>query len=298
MPNFPVCAKIRECQITKVLRRFQLVFSHFKTFGLLVALCLASVSFVAAQEDKTAEKPKKEEKPKPQPTVDLTKVTTADQVAESAIIIYGGLRGRENLLQIRRTTVEMGKTVITGADRTTEQISYAKRIIRGENLEKERIRVDQEISGSRYSLIYNNGSVFGLFNETVFTPKDEAVSGFQNQLWHGLEALLRYKENGATLVLNGREKYMNVEYYVLDVTDKQNRQTRFFISTKTLRVMSLEYTENAVKFARRFYDYRYAQGTLVPYRTTLSSGDRQVEESVVSTITFGQKVEEDVFQVG
>jgi hypothetical protein len=275
------------------------VFSHFKTIGLLAALCLASVLGIAAQDDKTTEKPKKQEKPKPQPTVDLSKAATAEQVAESTIMVYGGYRGRENLQQIRRTTVEAGKTVITGADRTSEQISYTKRIIRGESLDKERIRIDQEISGSRYSLIYNNGSVFGLFNETVFTPKDEAVSGFQNQLWHGLEALLRYKENGATLVLKtGREKYMNVEYYVLDVTDKQNRQTRFFISTRTLRVMSLEYTEDAVKYARKFYDYRYAQGTLVPYRTTLSAGDRQIEESTVSTITFGQKVEEEVFQVG
>ncbi|HEY0049154.1 MAG TPA: hypothetical protein VGB68_07705, partial [Pyrinomonadaceae bacterium] len=83
-----------------------------------------------------------------------------------------------------------------------------------------------------------------------------------------------------------------------DVTDKQNRQTRFFISTKTLRVMALEYTQNAVKYARRFYDYRYAQGTLVPYRTTLSEGARQIEESTVSTVTYGQKVEEDVFLIG
>ena len=278
------------------------MFSHFKTFGLLVALCLANVLSIAAQEDKpedkTQEKPKKQEKPKPQ-AIDLSsKTVTAEQVAESTILVYGGYGGRPNLQQIRRTTVEVGKTVVTDADRKTEQISYAKRVIRGENLEKERVRVDQEISGSRYSLIYNNGSVFGLFNETVFTPKDESVSAFQNQLWHGLEALLRYKENGATLTLNGREKYMNVEYFVLDVTDKQNRQTRFFISTKTLRVMSLEYTENAVKYARRFYDYRYAQGTLVPYRTTLSAGDRQIEESIVSTVTYGQKVEEEAFQVG
>jgi hypothetical protein len=274
------------------------VFSHFKTFGLLVSLCLACVSFAAGQEDKTQEKPKKEEKPKPQQQGDVSKLATADQVAESTILVYGGLLGRQHLQQIRRTTVEVGKTVLTNTDRTVEQIPYTKRIVRGENLEKERIRVDQEISGSRYSLIYNGGSVVGLFNETVFAPKDEAVNSFQNQLWHGLEALLRYKENGATVVLNGREKYMNVEYYVLDVTDKQNRQTRFFISTKTLRVMSLEYTEDAVKYARRFYDYRYAQGTLVPYRTTLSAGERQIEESSVSTVTYGQKIEEEIFQIG
>jgi hypothetical protein len=274
------------------------VFSHFKIFGLLVSLCLASVLFVAAQEDKTQDKPKKQEKPKPQQANDLSKLVTAEQVAESTILIYGGLVGRQNLQQIRRTTVEVGKIVVTNSDRTTEQIPYTKRVLRGENLEKERIRLDQDISGSRYSLIYNGGSVVGLFNETIFVPKDQAVSSFQNQLWHGLEALLRYKENGATVVLNGREKYMNVEYYVLDMTDKQNRQTRFFISTRTLRVMSLEYTQDAVKYARRFYDYRYAQGTLVPYRTTLSAGERQVEETSVSTVTYGQKIEEEIFQIG
>lgn len=274
------------------------MFSHFKTLGLLVSLCLASALSIAAQDEKPQEKPKKEEKVKLQATPVDIKNATAEQVAEGAILVYGGYVGRQNLQQIRRTTVESGKTVITNSNRTTEQIPYTKRIMRGENLEKERIRVDQEISGSRYSLIYNGGSVIGLFNETVFTPKDEAVNAFQNQLWHGLEALLRYKENGAALALSGREKLMNVEYYVLDVTDKQNRATRFFISTKTLRVMSLEYTEDAVKHTRRFYDYRYAQGTLVPYRTTLTAGERQIEESTVSTVTYGQKIEEDIFQIG
>ena len=34
---------------------------------------------------------------------------------------------------------------------------------------------------------------------------------------------------------------MGVDFYVLDVTDKQNRKTRFYLSTKTFRVMMLEY---------------------------------------------------------
>lgn len=282
------------------------MFSHFKTLGLLAALCLsAAVSIVSAQQqdDKTQQKQQKQEKPKKQDkkqqqqqlALDASKNVTAEQVAESAILIYGG---RPGLQQIRRTMVESGKTVITSSDRSSEQILYIKRAVRGESLDKEKIRIDQEISGSRYSLIYNGGNLFGLFNETVFTPKDEAVNSFNSQHWHGLEALLRYKENGATLNLKGREKYMNVEYFVLDVTDKQNRETRFFISTKTLRVMALEYTMDAVKYSRRFYDYRYAQGTLVPYRTTLAAGDKQIEESTVSTVTYGQKIEDEIFQIG
>ena len=35
---------------------------------------------------------------------------------------------------------------------------------------------------------------------------------FQNQIWHGLEALLRYKENESKLELAGREKIMGVEF--------------------------------------------------------------------------------------
>ena len=107
---------------------------------------------------------------------------------------------------------------------------------------------------------------------------------------------MRYKENGATLAISARDKQMGVEYIQLDVTDKENRQTRIIISTKSLRVMGLEYTLNDVKYKRKFYDYRYAQGTLVPYRSTLTVGDKQIEETIISTITFGQKIEEGVFQ--
>ncbi len=89
---------------------------------------------------------------------------------------------------------------------------------------------------------------------------------------------------------------MGVDYYPLEVSDKENRKTKFFISAKTFRVMWLEYTEDAVKYQRKFYDYRLAQGTLVPYRTILSANDKQIEESTISISTFGQKLDEEIFK--
>jgi hypothetical protein len=79
------------------------------------------------------------------------------------------------------------------------------------------------------------------------------------------------------------------------VIDKNERRTRFFISVRSLRIMSLEYEMNAVKYVRKFYDYRLAQGLLVPYRTVLWTNDKQTEESRISTVTYGQKVEESIF---
>jgi hypothetical protein len=264
---------------------------RLKPFLLLAFLILTSLSIVSAQE--TADKGKKKEKQNNKSQSDASKNPTAEQVAESTILIYGN---RANLNQIRKTTVERGKISIVNAEGKTEQANYGRLIVRSDNLEKDRIRFDQEFPSAKYALIFNNNKIFGLYNDAVFAPREDASKAFENQIWHGLEVLLRYKENESKLELAGNEKMSSVDFFRLDVTDKQNRKTRFYISTKSLRVMMLEYTEGDTKYRRRFYDYNYAQGTLVPYRTVLFANDKQIEETEIQTITFGQRVEENMFQ--
>ena len=124
------------------------------------------------------------------------------------------------------------------------------------------------------------------------------MRSFENQIIHGLKALLRYKENGSTLELQPKEKLFGVDYYIIDVTDKEGRKTRFFVSARTFRVMMLAYEDEGIKYRRKFYDYKYAQGTLVAYRTVLWADEKQIEETEIGTITFGQKVDEDLFKAG
>jgi hypothetical protein len=282
------------------------VFLSFRTIFLFILVFSTSASLTFAQnvtvsKEKTSKKTektdKKDEKLKQPTNVDLTKLT-AEQVAESAIIIYGGLLGRKNLNQIRKTTLERGKIYITDAAGKTEAANYERWVMRGESLNKEKVRLDQTFPDAKYSLVYTGEKIFGLYNDTVFTPREDASVGFQNQIWHGLEGLLRYKENDARLELSGREKIMGVDFFLLDVTDKQSRKTRFYISSKSFRVMMLEYEQAGVKYKRKFYDYNYAQGTLVPYRTVLWANDKQIEETEIGTITFGQKIEEAMFNEG
>lgn len=278
-----------------ILQEKRQVLLRLKSFTQLAFLLLLSVSVIFAQE-KTADKDKKKEKQNNKTqTAEAGKNVTAEQVAESVILIYGN---RANLNQIRKTTIERGKTSIVNAEGKTEQSNYGRFILRADNLEKDRIRVDQEYPNAKYALIYNDKKIFGLYNDTVFAPRDDAQKAFENQIWHGLEAILRYKENGSKIELAGNEKLSSIDFYRLDVTDQQNRRTRFYISTKTLRVMMLEYTEDNVKYRRRFYDYRVAQGTLVPYRSVLWADDKQIEETEIQTVSFGQKIEEEAFQAG
>lgn len=221
---------------------------------------------------------------------------TAEQVVETSIFFYTFGGGRPLLNQIRKSTIERGKSNYTSADGKVEQSTYQRFVIRAETLDKEKIRLDQEFPNARYSLVLSDEKIFGVYNNTIFAPREDAAKGFQNQTVHGLEAFLRFKENGSTLELGPREKLMGVDYYLVDVTDKQGRKTRFFVSVKSFRVMMLTYEDAGVKYRRKFYDYNVAQGTLVPFRTVLWADDKIVEETNIGTITFGQKVDEELFK--
>lgn len=221
---------------------------------------------------------------------------TAEAVAESSILIYGGLGGRTTLDQIRKSAIERGKMSLLNAQGQIEPVNYQKFVIRGESLDKEKIRTDLEYPSTKYSLVYVGDKTYGIFNDSVFTPRADAIKEFENRIYHGLEALLRYKESGSTLTLAGHEKIMGVDFYFIDVTDKTGRKTRFYISSKTYRVMMADYEEDGVKYRRKFYNYNYAQGTLVPFRTTLTANDKLVEETEILTVTFGQKVDEGLFK--
>ncbi len=256
-----------------------------------VALAAGSISISAQAEPEAKETPKE-----PEIKVDLTKEQTdGRQVAESSIIVYSGLRGREGLDQVRKTAVEIGRTSYSDPDGKTRRAEYVRRVIRGTSFVDEKVRLDQKFPDAEFALVFEGGRIYGIISDTVFSPRDDAERSFRNEIVHGIAALLRYKENGANVELLKSEKVMGVDYYVVELTDKDNFKTTYFISKKTLRVLMLEYEDGGVKYQRRFYDHNYAQGTLVPYRTVLKADGKEIEESTIATITFGQTVEESFF---
>jgi hypothetical protein len=270
-----------------VLRRFIFL---FLVTSLTLGVSLVSSSNHVQAQDKSAKK-EKSEGPLGQ--------VTAEQVVELAIYLNGG---REGMAQIRRTGIERGRIKRAAAEGKTEEATYERRFIRGENMEKDRTRLDQKMPTSEYALIFADGHVWGLINETTFTPRQESAQEFMTREWHGLESLLRYKENGSTITYLGKEKHKGLELHVVDVTDKEQRRTRYYISAKSARILWLEYNESnspggtPVKYSRNFHDYRLAQGTLVPYRTVLFRDGVQIEETQIMTVTYGQKLDEALFR--
>lgn len=270
--------------------------SFLRLLILLLSLLIVLPLFMFAQQTETSSKTK--DKSKDSAAKDNSKPSgelNAEQIVESVILIYGFPGGRQTLDQIRKTTNERGKTRITYPDGRSDLVNYQRFIIRGANLEKEKIRLDQEFPSVRYSLLHEDGKVFGLYNDQIFSPREDAVAAFIDQIYRSIEALLRYKEDLSQITLAGREKMLGVDFYLIDLADKNGRKTRFYVSAKRFRVMMLEYESGDKKYQRKFYDYNYAQGTLVPFRTVLYVDGRITEETDIGTITFGQKVDESLF---
>ncbi len=275
---------------------------------LALAAFLVSLAFpghTVAQDKKDAKEASKKQENKPDakpvepPKQNGKEVKyTAEQVVESVILIYGTRPGLE---QIRRNGIEKGKITRTNTEGATEESDYERRFVRGENLEKDKIRLDQKLPTMEYSLIYGEGKLWGLINGAAFTPRQDATSSFISQHHHSIDSLLRYKECGSTVTLVGKEQQKGLDLFVVDLTDKEKRKTRFYISARSLRVLWLEYEEGnpggvPVKYTRKFLDYRAVQQTLVPYRTVLLEDGRQSQESRVLTITYGVKVSDSIFQ--
>lgn len=226
------------------------------------------------------------------------KTVTAEQVAESTILISGS---RPVLNQIRRNGIERGRIIRYGTDGRNEEASYERRFVRGESIEKDKVRLDQKAPTLEYSLIYGDGHLWGIINGAAFTPRQDAANTFLSQQHHGIDTLLRYKENGSTLTLIGKEKQKGIDLYVLDLVDKEKQSTRYYISSRSFRILWLEYEEPLpggppVKFVRKFFDYRYAQSTLVPYRTVLVENGRDTVETRIMTVTYGIKIDDSVFK--
>lgn len=230
------------------------------------------------------------------------KELTAEQIAEFTIALAGGGGGRVVLSQIRKNGLERGRETHTAADGRSEEIRYELRFVHGDKAEKDKLRLDSKTAQAEYSLVYGEGRLFGIINGATFTPRPDTAAEFIAQQAHSIDALLRYKENESKLSSAGKDKQQGIELYVLDMVDKANRKTRYFISVRTFRVLSLEYEETPpgsntpIKYTKRFYDYRIAQGTQVPFRTVMYEDGKQTIERHVLTMQYGLKIEDSLFQ--
>ncbi len=259
--------------------------------------------------EKDLEKAKKQEEAK----AGTVKLTQVEGVVELALIAYGG---RKQLGIARAATQEAG-TIRLATDQGDLSGSYLLRSMRKEKSWQDLLRVDLELSAPenaqgqsappiKYVIGFNGASVWSAQNGQYVNPRSGADVAFRAQLTHEYMALLRYKEDGSKIEYVGPETVVGVDTNVIDLTTPDGEKTRYWLSTRTYRVLHCEYELKLVEGqppTKYRIDYYYTpfsgavvQNTLLPVRREMKQDGKFVQEIKLLNINYSAKLDPEVFQ--
>src|SRR6185295_2949830 len=175
------------------------------------------------------------------------KLSPAEVIAEYAIIAYGGRKQ----IETARAAIQETGTIRLATDQGDLTGNYLLRSIRKEKSWLDLLRVDLELSSAdsqsqntppiKYVIGFNGASVWSAQNGQYVSPRAGADIAFRAQLTHEYMALLRYKEDGSKIDYIGLETVVGVECFVVDLTTADGEKTRFWLSSRTYRVLHCEY---------------------------------------------------------
>jgi len=257
--------------------------------------------------EKELEKAKKQEEAK--------KLSPAEAAIELTIIAYGGRKQ----LGITRAAFQETGTIRLATDQGDLNGDYLLRSIRKDKSSLDLLRVDLNLSpsdsgqsqnqnapGIKYVIGYNGASVWSAQNGQYVNPRSGADVAFRGQLTHEYMTLLRYKEDGSKLEYGGLETVVGVDTFVIDLTTAEGEKTRYWLSTKTYRVLHCEYElklvegQPATKYRIDYYYTPFSiavvQNTLFPVRREMKQDGKFVQEIKLTNIQCSAKLDPEIFQ--
>ena len=240
------------------------------------------------------------------------KLAPAEAIVEVAIIAYGGRKQ----LELARASAQEGGTIRLATDQGELTGDYLMRSMRREKSWQDLLRVDLQLSPPdtdkngpspaqvKYVIGFNGASVWSAQNNQYVTPRPDADIAFRAQLTHEYMALLRYREDGSKLEMVGPETVVGVDTTVIDMTNPNGEKTRFWLSTKTYRILHAEYQlrisedQPPTKYRISYYytPFKVVQNTLVPSRRVMTQDGKFVQEISVANIVYSAKLDPEIFQ--
>jgi hypothetical protein len=242
-----------------------------------------------------------------------TKLSPAETTVEVAIVAYGG---RKQLELVKANTQEEG-TIRLATDQGDSTGKFMLRQSRREKSWQDLLRVDLELTppsapegqsrAVNYAIAFNGASVWSAQNGRYITARPErpeVETAFKSQLVRDYMALLRYKEDGSKLELKDNETIVGLPAYVVELTLPDGLKTKYWLSTKTFRILHLEYEaipaegQPSVKFRISYYytPLRIVQNTLVPSRRVMTQDGKFVQEIIINTVNYSAKFDPEIFQ--
>lgn len=251
----------------------------------------------AIDQTPKAEKPKKLGKPE---------TWDAETLAEVVILAYGS---RPVLEYVCTNAREEGFIrIANGDERPPIEGKFKQFFLRRESSDRDNVRIEVELpdplGGDPQELAFgfNGFTNWAAQNRKPITLTPQADASFKASLVNDYMSLLRFREDGSKIEKVSSEKITGIDTFVVELTRRDGSKTRYYISSKTFRVLHLEYelkdpgVEKPVKFRESFYDFRAVQNVLVPMRKVLYEDGKFKQEIELREVRYRlAKLDEDIF---
>jgi hypothetical protein len=308
--------------VLRISRLFKLELGRFSILVLAAAVVFPTFDVVSAQEQKKEQQEKSEEKVPTEKDLKQKKeeqakpgaptLSPAEALTEVIIYAYGG---RKALETARVAIVEEGN-IRLATDQGDITGTFSLRSIRRDKSWLDLLRTDLELNtpetaqrqgapkSIRYVIAHNGATVWSAQNDQYTNPRPEAEGAFRAILSHEYTTLLRYKEDGSKLELQKPETVTGIQANVIDLTTPDGKKTRFWVSTKTYRILHSEYElklssdSPGIKYRISYYytPWKVVQNTVVPARRVMTQDGKFVQEINLTNIVYSAKLDPEIFQ--
>jgi hypothetical protein len=199
-------------------------------------------------------------------------------------------------------TIKSNLKLING-DQVREGRSTLK-FIRKPKLMEDLVILELDLPDTKFTMGFDGQKTWATNNGERTELSPELSAAFRSSYAHSYEALLRYKEDGSTLTYVDTKKLASLEIDTIDLTMTDGQKTRYEVSRRSGRVLSLEYeappaTPDAkpIKYRLRYKDFKLVQNALyIPYKIEVYENDVLVEERTVIEAAFSGQMDEKIFK--
>jgi len=207
---------------------------------------------------------------------------TADEIVDKSIAASGGLDNYKSL-----------KSAKMVAKMSAQGMEFGITIM----IKKSAIRTEQEMMGQKMLQVTDGKNAWMMSPQSPEAQPlpAEAISDMKDQSLMATNKLLKYKEPGAKIEKQGKEKVDGVTCNKIKLTDKDGKSETMSIDADSYLIKKIVSEVNGTSVEFTLQDYKKTGKFNAPYKWIIKAGENQNMEINIATLEYDIPLDDALF---
>ena len=207
---------------------------------------------------------------------------TAEEIVDKSIAASGGMDGFKNM--------KSSKTV---AKMSAQGMEFGMTMM----VKKPAFRLEQEMMGQKMITVFDGKDGWMLTPQSP-DPQPlpaEAITGMREQANMAENQLIKYKEPGAKIEKQGKEKVDGATCNKIKLTDKDGKSVTMSIDADSYLIKKIVSEQNGTNVEILLQDYKKVGNFNAPYKWVIKAGENQSMDLTIQSIEYNISLDDALF---